>query len=543
MNNLKFIAGPPGTGKTHKYLTKKYKELLSKYKPENIILLSHTNVAADEIRDAVQNLPEIKKKDLDDKFFEYRICTIHSYCQSKLIKKSLFDDEDHQNLCREHKEFRFHDETVDEHDFYQFIKGAIGRGLTPKEYFLQLKESGDLEKKKYKDLKVIMKMREWFKEYKDREQVRAYEDMIEEFNNKNTKIPEIDVLIVDEAQDSNVPQRKALEKIATYAKEFIMIGDPDQTIFEWAGADAHYFHTISKDAEQLEEGLRCGKTINNLCKEIIAPIWKKYKYSRVWKPAEGIIGHHYHLASYRTDCSHLRILLDKIKNTKETFLFTFRGKPSGDWCRTFFQLHGIPFSHVGNDPFVSKKQFECHKFWPQFVKGKPFSLLQIKNFHYYMGSKAVVHGKGKKTFSFKGWVNREYTIDELIKEKIFKLESKTFTDFLDVRVRSEVKDDQVRFIKQLIRDNIDYDDQVRVQYGCIHKVKGLTFDNVIVDETCTRTEDYFTQLRLKYVAYSRGRIDCWTIRSQRQYTLGQRESSMPTYVYSSRGGRERAWLK
>ena len=27
----RFIAGPPGTGKTHKYITKLYKELLSKY--------------------------------------------------------------------------------------------------------------------------------------------------------------------------------------------------------------------------------------------------------------------------------------------------------------------------------------------------------------------------------------------------------------------------------------------------------------------------------------------------------------------------------
>ena len=50
MNNLKFIVGPPGTGKTHIYLKSKYKELLKTYSPEKMILLSHTNVAADEIR-------------------------------------------------------------------------------------------------------------------------------------------------------------------------------------------------------------------------------------------------------------------------------------------------------------------------------------------------------------------------------------------------------------------------------------------------------------------------------------------------------------
>ena len=51
----------------------------------------------------------------------------------------------------------------------------------------------------------------------------------------------------------------------------------------------------------------------------------------------------------------------------------------------------------------------------------------------------------------------------------------------------------------------------------------MTFDNLIVDLTATRREDYFTQLRLKYVAYSRGRVDCWTITSQKQYTLGVRQ--------------------
>ena len=61
-----------------------------------------------------------------------------------------------------------------------------------------------------------------------------------------------------------------------------------------------------------------------------------------------------------------------------------------------------------------------------------------------------------------------------------------------------------------------------MKYGNIHEVKGTTFDNVIVDETRTRVEEYFTQLRLKYVAYSRGKFDCWTVASQGKYTLGVR---------------------
>ena len=43
------IAGPPGTGKTT-YLVKKYYEALSTYQPADIMVISHTNTAANHIR-------------------------------------------------------------------------------------------------------------------------------------------------------------------------------------------------------------------------------------------------------------------------------------------------------------------------------------------------------------------------------------------------------------------------------------------------------------------------------------------------------------
>jgi len=133
----------------------------------------------------------------------------------------------------------------------------------------------------------------------------------------------------------------------------------------------------------------------------------------------------------------------------------------------------------------------------------------------------IVRGKGKETF--KDWIDKDYTIQELIDKNYLYEKSLEFTDFLDTRVKSRTNEEQVRFIRYLIRDGVDIEETSRVQYGSIHKVKGMTFDNVIVDLTATRREDYFTQLRLKYVAYSRGRVDCWTITSQKQYTLGVRQ--------------------
>ena len=88
-------------------------------------------------------------------------------------------------------------------------------------------------------------------------------------------------------------------------------------------------------------------------------------------------------------------------------------------------------------------------------------------------------------------------------------------------IRKKTDPNRIVYIRKVLNKGFS-DGDVRVRYANIHTVKGLTFDNVIVDLTTTRLEKYFTQLRLKYVAYSRGKFDCWTVASQGKYTLGVR---------------------
>ena len=108
----------------------------------------------------------------------------------------------------------------------------------------------------------------------------------------------------------------------------------------------------------------------------------------------------------------------------------------------------------------------------------------------------------------------KYSLDALSKENANKER-----DFALIRKKTDP--DRLIYIRKILNKGYD-DGEVRVKYANIHTVKGLTFDNVIVDLTATRQEDYFTQLRLKYVAYSRGKFDCWTVASQGKYTLGVR---------------------
>ena len=89
----RFIVGPPGTGKTHKWIVKMYEKLLKeKITKEQIVLLSHTREAVRQLLMAVMKIKDEEGKTLEDNgydedFFEDRICTLHHYCKHKLMRR------------------------------------------------------------------------------------------------------------------------------------------------------------------------------------------------------------------------------------------------------------------------------------------------------------------------------------------------------------------------------------------------------------------------------------------------------------------------
>ena len=532
----RFIAGPPGTGKTHIYIVEElYPELLLKYHPDKIIILSHTNVAADQIKDAILALPAMKERGFTKKSMKYKICTIHSYCKNRLLHKDKFEYEDHKNLIIQNRLFgRDSSADVDKHTLYKFRSDAKGRGMTYDEYWRVC------DQKSYKpySIELIKELLPIYEKYKKDNNKCDYTDMIEDFNHPDVREPDIDAVIIDECQDSNVPQSKAIEKMAFNVKDghYYLVGDADQTLFEYAGSNADKYHKLAAHPyKELKEGLRCSEAINKLCKKIIQPIWDHYGSHRIWTPArytekhnmghigEVIKGNSYYLSNFEGS-SHLDILLDKIKNTNQTFLFTYRGTPGNIRCTEFFDRHGLEYAHVKNSAHVSKKELRAHHLWPEFVKGVPMRLLQIKHFWEYIGSKVIIRGKADPKI-FDGWREEDYTIDNLITKGLLKPDCKQYRDFDLIRVPSKTTKEKLIYIKKVLAKGFDFDKNIQIKYGNIHEVKGLTFDNVIVDHTLTRREDWFTQLRLAYTAYSRGIFDYWTLaKSPGKYktTLGRK---------------------
>tara|TARA_R110002020_G_scaffold72703_1_gene186929 strand:+ start:1445 stop:3082 length:1638 start_codon:yes stop_codon:yes gene_type:complete len=540
----RFVVGPPGTGKTHTFLLEKYREFFKKYDPDKIVLISHTNVAVSEILNAAMDIPEIKERGYRRKFFEDRICTIHHYCKKKLDRKEVFteqDNEDFKNLCRLHVAFAYAtigDDPYKDHPFFKFIKASYGHDRTLEEHWHH-RDTNTLDYSPY-SLIQIQELKVVYEKYKDDNNLYDFADMITKYNDRSD-LPEdhkkkirsdIEVLMVDEAQDTNRPQLRAVFKMAKNVRDdhFYMIGDPDQTIFEWAGSDAHYFHqAAAKPWLELTEGKRCGEAINKFCKQIIAPVWRRYNYNRKWLPVPGIVGNKYELADLQPSLG-LEKLLEKIKNTKETFIFAYRGKPSDKRMRKFFEQYGIEYAHIKSSAHVSLKELKCHDEWPSFTEGAPKSLKQIKDFWCYLGSKAIVHGKG--TYKFEDWVNQDYTINTLIDGGFLKSQAKEikFFDLLRKRAKGQDAKQHERrmiYIRKVIKNGFDFDGKIRVKYGNIHQIKGTTFDNVVGDLSIFRRgkrEHPHIELRLKYTMFSRGIYDAWVLRSETERSLGEHGS-------------------
>lgn len=68
------------------------------------------------------------------------------------------------------------------------------------------------------------------------------------------------------------------------------------------------------------------------------------------------------------------------------------------------------------------------------------------------------------------------------------------------------------------------EDKVRVEYGNIHEIKGITRDNCVFDTSVYpfrySQEPRDTQIRLSYTAVTRARYDLFIVQSSLGATLG-----------------------
>ena len=73
------------------------------------------------------------------------------------------------------------------------------------------------------------------------------------------KIGTLDLLIVDEFQDFNAVERELVYQLSNYAAETIILGDDDQSIYDWKDADPEGIIELFKDSrvEKIKHDNKC----------------------------------------------------------------------------------------------------------------------------------------------------------------------------------------------------------------------------------------------------------------------------------------------
>lgn len=275
---LLVLAGA-GSGKTSVLTTSiAYKIKEESVDPRNILAITFTNKAANEMKDRVGVL-------LDMDISYLWIGTFHSICARILrmnIDKigysknfTIYDSQDQRTLIRDIiKDLGYKDE-INPRLAQSIISNAKNKSIDPEEflklnfYMQNADEIAEIykryEKKKFEynaldfdDL--IEKVLELFS--KDKETLRYYQD-------------KFDYVFVDEFQDTNNSQYELIRFIAGDNSNIVAVGDADQSIYSFRGADIRNILNFEKDFSntkiiKLEQNYRSTSKILNAANELIS---------------------------------------------------------------------------------------------------------------------------------------------------------------------------------------------------------------------------------------------------------------------------------
>ncbi|MFB7141560.1 DNA helicase PcrA [Gottfriedia sp. NPDC056225] len=274
---LLIMAGA-GSGKT-RVLTHRIAYLLGEkgVAPWNILAITFTNKAAREMQERVFNLVG---KDAEDIW----ISTFHSMCVRILRRDidrigfnrsfSILDTTDQltviKNILKE--------KNLDSKKFEpRSILGSISSAKN------ELQTAAEYSKNAFTPFEKIVG--EIYTSYQDRLRKNHsldFDDLIMMTINLFERVPEVlqyyqrkfQYIHVDEYQDTNHAQYKIVKMLAEQFKNICVVGDSDQSIYRWRGADISNILSFEKDYEKaqvilLEQNYRSTQTILDAANAVI----------------------------------------------------------------------------------------------------------------------------------------------------------------------------------------------------------------------------------------------------------------------------------
>ena len=449
--HIEKVFGPPGSGKTTYLLGVVDRELEAGVSPLRIGYFSFTRKAAHEARDrAVAKFPQLNAK-TDFPFFR----TLHSLAYHALaVKADLIMQPEHYREFAAQAGIEMSvslDDDIDlarpDNPILNEINLARIRGKDLRQHY---NDAGlDIEWYHFEFVERT------YRHYKRSKDLLDFTDLLEMAVQEPDRLPSLEVLIIDEAQDLSRLQWQLVEALASKAQRVFLAGDDDQAVFTWAGADVKSFLSFRGTIKVLQQSYRVPSSVHRLADHIVHRI--RERQAKEWRPREfeGSIETYYRFEDAPIGEGQWLIL------ASTNYLLN----PVGEWLKS----RGIMYER-GGAPSIGPTIIKAIITWERLRKGQPQSGLDIKGFFRYLNPDIVA--RGFKTF--KGEEDVLYTMQDLLDNFGLKA-SPAWYEALD-----KIAHDKRDYMQSVLRHGGKLNDAGRIKLSTIHGAKGGEADNVLL---------------------------------------------------------------
>lgn len=245
-HNACLVRANVGSGKTTVLIEKiKYLHELKKIPLEDMIVLTFTNKAADEIRE------RLKIQNIEDGTRSLFYGTFHGIAL-KLLQEILPVEElgytkDYQ-VCLPEEELELAESLIRQHTLKIKYKNRLRKRLDQKN------RSATTRQPNYQD--DFPKLVTLLTEEKRKQNKMSYEDLLknatELLKNHPILLPKLKWIIIDEVQDCDELQFELIRQLKKPEVNLFAVGDPNQVIYSWRGSMFNIFYRF-RELYQAEE--------------------------------------------------------------------------------------------------------------------------------------------------------------------------------------------------------------------------------------------------------------------------------------------------
>lgn len=125
---------------------------------------------------------------------------------------------------------------------------------------------------------------EQYKAFKELNNYYDYTDMLVMAVKSDLSIPDMDVWLIDEAQDLSTLQWAIVDRLASNSKKMIIVGDDKQAINSFSGADVHSFLNVPGRVEVLQQSYRVPTDILKVANGLMNKMTYYRKEGADWRP-------------------------------------------------------------------------------------------------------------------------------------------------------------------------------------------------------------------------------------------------------------------